>query len=163
MSIELILPETVDKRLKEKAKEFELSEEELILEAVAKSLELELDPESKAEAYTKLSEKYLEHAKKFMADKDFAQASEKLWGSSALALKAVAAKKGKELKSHGELWKYAIRLSEELEDDDLRRFWHVAVTLHQNFYENWMPEEAVKRAEADIRGFIEKLQNLTLA
>jgi hypothetical protein len=37
-------------------------------------------------------------------------------------------------------------------------FWFSATSLHQNFYENWFPEEAVKSAIGNVKSFAEKLR-----
>jgi hypothetical protein len=42
------------------------------------------------------------------------------------------------------------------------KFWFSATSLHQNFYENWFPEEAVRSAVEDVKNFIEKLRKFLL-
>jgi hypothetical protein len=39
-------------------------------------------------------------------------------------------------------------------------FWFSATSLHQNFYENWFPDQAVRSAIEDIKSLIEKLRKL---
>ena len=84
-----------------------VSEEELMLEALSKILNEPLDPETGVETHLKLSEKYMKDAEEFLAKKDYVQASEKAWGAAAQIVKALAAKEGKELRSHesyGNTW-----------------------------------------------------------
>ena len=156
--ISLVLPKKIEKKLKEEAERAGISEEELMIEALSKFLNETLDPETKAEIHLKLSEKYLRDAEKFLIKKDFIQASEKAWGAAAQIVKALAAKEGKELRSHGELHRYVAELSKEKDDKEIMKFWFSATSLHQNFYENWFPEEAVRSAMEDVKNFIEKLK-----
>lgn len=134
--------------------------EELALEALYRGLNEKMDPTEKAEVYAKLSEKYLVDADKLLAKGDFVQASEKLWGSAALMVKAVASSRGISVLSHGELFSFVRKLGEEQNDLEFRRLFSVANTLHQNFYENWLREEIVKEYYEDIRQLIAKLKEL---
>ena len=68
------------------------------------------------EHYYALSKKYFKDAKEFLSMKDLVQASEKLWGASALAVKAVAAKRGLKLDKHESLWEFVSRLAKERSD-----------------------------------------------
>ena len=80
---------------------------------------------------------------------DYVQASEKFWGAVAEVIKAIAAKRGVDIKSHGEIHRFITTLSKELNDSELLRCFGLAGTLHQNFYENWLtPEMVVDYAEA---------------
>jgi hypothetical protein len=160
--ISLVLPKKIEKKLKEEAEKTGISEEELIIEALSKFLNEPIDLETKAEIYLKLSEKYLRDAEEFLIKKDFVQASEKAWGAAAQIIKALAAKEGKELRSHGELHRYVAELSKDKGDKEIMKFWFSATSLHQNFYENWFPEEAVRSAVEDVKNFIEKLRKFLL-
>jgi len=88
------------------------------------------------------------------------KASEFLWGSMAQALKAVAARKGALLKSHGELRKYASELAKELEDDSILRNFRGAESLHRNFYEFGFELEDVRVLAEDLREAVAKLLRL---
>ena len=109
------------------------------------------DPESKSEVHISLSEKYAREMDEFLEKGDYVQASEKAWGAASQILKAVASKRGKELKSHGELHKFVSELREETDDQELRRLWQVATSLHQNFYKNWLPEGIVRESIEDVK------------
>jgi PaREP1/PaREP8 domain containing family protein len=115
-----------------------------------------LDPPERAEFHLGLAEKFLREAEELLARGDYVQASEKAWGAAAQIVKAVAAKRGKELKSHGDFWRFVLEVVDG--DDELRRLWHVANTLHQNFYEGWIPPEGVKLAVEDVRRFVKKMR-----
>jgi hypothetical protein len=104
ISLELILPERIKKKLRGKCEKTGVSIGELALEALYKGLNEKMDPFDKAEAYMNLSEKYLKDADELLAKRDYIQASEKLWGSAALTVKAVAASREATILSHGELF-----------------------------------------------------------
>jgi len=100
----------------------------------------------------------LREAEELSAKGDYVQASEKAWGAAAQIVKAVAAKKGKELRSHGDLWRFVLEVAGE--NDELSRLWHVTNTLHQNFYGGWIPPEGVRRAVEDVKRFVGKMREL---
>jgi len=112
------------------------------------------------ETYLKLLNKYLVEAEDMLVKEDFTQASEKLWGAAAEALKTVATAKGVELLSHRDLWEFTTKLDKEHPEMDLLDLFHIANSLHTNFYENWLTPEAVKRGSEAVRDFVEKLKKL---
>ncbi|PXF53110.1 MAG: hypothetical protein C4B56_03400 [Candidatus Methanophagaceae archaeon] len=154
----IILPKRLGDKLREKAEEIGYLPEELGLELVRNSLNEELDPEDLAEHYQALSEKYLKDAKELLSKDDRVQASEKLWGATALAIKTVAAKRGLKLRKHGSLWEFIDRLSEESGDEELITLFNGANALHRNFYENEMTQRAVEITAKDIEKLIAKLK-----
>lgn len=115
---------------------------------------------SLAQHYLNLNRKYLKEAEDFLAKGDPVQASEKLWGATAEMVKAVAAKRGIELRSHRDLWEFIDKLADEFNDSDIVKFFSIANTLHQNFYEAWMPLSAVKRDAEAVKQLNEKLEKL---
>ena len=125
-----------------------------------KGLNEKIDPSDKVEVYMKLSEKYLRDADDLLAKGDCIQASEKLWGSAALMVKAVATSRGTTILSHGELFSFVRKLGEEEKEPELRRLFSVASTLHQNFYEGWLREDVIKEYSEDIKRFIVELKKL---
>lgn len=156
MTLTLELPEKVLKKLEDRVEKEGADTECIVMDAITAYLGLD-DPETKAEVYLKLSEKYLREADEFLTKEDVVQASEKGWGAAAQAVKASAARKGLELHSHGELHKFVARLSTETGDEETRRLWQSAVALHQNFYENWLPEEMVAGNIKDVKKLLRKL------
>jgi hypothetical protein len=102
------------------------------------------NPDEKTEIHLKLSQKYMDDAEEYLRKRDYIQASEKAWGAASQIVKALAAKEGRELRSHASLWEYMDELAERLRDKELRYLWGRAKNLHQNFYENWMPSREVK-------------------
>jgi hypothetical protein len=159
-SLLIVLPKRIEEKLREESERIGVSEEELVLEALSKILNEPIDPETRVELHLKLSEKYLRDAEDFLAKGDYVQASEKAWGAASQMVKALAARRGKEIRSHGELHKYVAELSGEKEDREIITLWFSASSLHQNFYENWLPEEAVRSGVENVKSFLEKLKKL---
>jgi len=110
--------------------------------------------------YLELNRKYFKEAEDLLAKGDSVQASEKLWGASTEVVKAVAAQRGLELKTHADLWKFVTKLSSELGDPEILRLFATANYLHQNFYENVMTLEAVSASAEAVKHFIEKVEKL---
>ena len=111
-----------------------------------------------AEHYLGLARKYLKESEVFMGKGDYVQASEKLWGAAAEMVKAVAAKRGVELKTHGDLWGFVRELRNELKDPELSRLFLQANYLHQNLYEGVLPAEAVTDGAGAVKQFVDKLE-----
>jgi len=155
----VVLPEKVLEALKEKSESEGKAVEELIGEALFRQLNI-VDPEAEVELHLELCEKYLREAEDFLAKGDYAQASEKTWGAASQMVKAVAARKGLELRSHGGLHKEIVRLTKETGDDEIRSLWQSAISLHQNFYENWLPPEIVEWNVNDVKKLVNKLKGL---
>jgi hypothetical protein len=155
-----VLPKRVEERLREEAERLGVSEEELVLEALSKMFNEPIDPESRVEMHLKLCEKYLRGAEDFLAKGDYVQASEKAWGAASQMVKALAARRGREIRSHGDLHRFVAELSREKGDREIITLWFSASSLHQNFYEEWLPEEAVRGGVENVKSFIEKLRRL---
>ena len=80
----------------------------------------------KTQEYFKLNGKYLKEAEGLMGDGDWVQASEKYWGAAAAIAKAVVAKRGVEINSHGELYRFVATLKQELDEPELVRLFSLA-------------------------------------
>lgn len=115
---------------------------------------------ARAEHYLGLNRKYLKEAERFLAKGDSVQASEKLWGAAAEVVKALAAKRGVELRGHRDLWEFVDEMADEFDDPDIVKLFSIANALHQNFYEAWMPLGAVKKGAEAVRQLTEKLEKL---
>lgn len=57
-------------------------------------------------------------------------------GAVTHAVKALATRDGKELRSHRDPWIHVDEFSERLSDREIRLLWRTANSLHQDFYEN---------------------------
>jgi len=128
----ILLPRRLGEKLREKAAETGWLPDELGVEFVRQGLNEELDPE------------------------DLVQASEKLWGASALAVKSVAAKRGLQLEQHGGLWVFVNLLAKE--SKDIVGFFGEANALYRNFYEDEMEKESVDILAPRIEQLIAKLK-----
>ena len=160
-STSITLPRKLGDKLREKAAETGYLPDELGVELMRKGLNEELDPEDLVEHYQTLSDKYLNEAKELLKEGALAQASEKLWGASALAVKRIAAKRGGlKLEQHGDLWVFVNMLAKESGDKDIIGFFGEANALHRNFYENEMEKESVEILAGRIENLIAKLKEL---
>jgi len=110
--------------------------------------------------YVRLNDKYMGEAEELLAKEDFPQASEKLWGAAAEMIKAVAAKRGLELGTHRSLGDFVVKLHKENPDWNLIGAFHVANSLHMNYYEDWLPDEAVFEGAKAVKEFVVKLRTL---
>ena len=160
VSLELFLPKRIAERLKKESERVGASEEELLVEVLSERFGEHIDPASEVEMHLRLSEKELMEAEELLRKGDYLQASEKAWGAAAQMVKAVAAREGRTIRSHGELHREVARIVKETGDEELRRLWQSAGMLHQNFYENWLPQEMVEGNIRDVKRFIEKLRQL---
>lgn len=115
---------------------------------------------TRAGGYAETSQALLAQAKAELAKGDRLQASEKLWGAAAQMVRAVAARRRWRHDSHGSLFDALDRLVEETGDQDLRIGFHVANSLHVNFYENWQSQGYVESSVATIERFVSQLERL---
>jgi uncharacterized protein (UPF0332 family) len=112
------------------------------------------------EKYTSASREFLAKAQEALEQDDLAQASEKGWGAAAQMVKAIAEQKGWQHNGHAYLFQTVRRLVEETGDNRLNELFHIANSLHSNFYENWLPVEMVQSGLDNVREFISKLEPL---
>lgn len=123
-------------------------------------MEINTSGEADFEKYVKLKAKYLQDAESLLGKKDYAQASEKLWGAAAEIVKAVAAKRGWMMGSHERLWDVVEELDREHPELRIAEGFSLASSLHTNFYEGWMPPGIVERNSKAVKAFIETVQRL---
>ncbi|RLF10220.1 MAG: hypothetical protein DRJ69_03415 [Thermoprotei archaeon] len=144
-----ILPSVIIERARKEAKKLGVSLEEYHLELISRNL----DPKSRAVEYIKVSEELLEQARDELKRDNVRQAAEKVWGATALAVKAYAYwREGKRLASHGEMWEYIEVLASDI-GEWVRDAWYAGNAMHICFYEGWCKPSQV---EAAIR-HVEKL------
>jgi hypothetical protein len=75
-------------------------------------------------------------------------------------VKAVAAKRHVELRSHSDLNRFVAELRSGANEPEIRRLWQITASLHQNLSEAWLPGETVKESIADMQWFHEPLARL---
>ena len=112
------------------------------------------------EIYLNLNREYFEEAELLLARGGLVQASEKLWGAAAEIVRAVAAKRGVELRTHADLWSFTTKVRDELKDPEVTKLFAVANALHQNFYEASMTAEAVRDGAEAVKELIGKFRDL---
>ena len=146
---EVTLPKVIIEELKERASKAGVTIEEYLLDILIR----DIDPIEGAEKYLEGAKELLEQARKELEKEDLRQASEKIWGACALAIKAHAlAKKGVKLESHKDLWIYKNEVAKEL-GNWVRIVFKLADSMHKNFYENLATREDVE----DVLKEVEKL------
>ena len=97
-------------------------------------------------------------AEDYLRQGDLKQASEKSWGAAACALKSIAEQRGWQHQSHSLLFDISNQIVEELGRSSLRDMFQSAKSMHQNFYENWEPEEGVEYAVGRIKEYLAELE-----
>ena len=107
----ITLPRGIVERVKREAEKLGVSLEEFLIELLLQNL----DPLERAREYALAAKEFLERAEKELEKGDARQAAEKVWGATALAIKAYAAwREGRRLTSHRELWEFRKVLEKEL-------------------------------------------------
>ena len=151
----LIIPERIAERLRREAEKLGLTPEGYILEYLAKNL----DPQQKAREYIESALSLLEQAGEELEKGDLRQASEKIWGACALAIKAHAtAKRDLKLESHKDLWEYKNEVAEEL-GDWVRATFRQADSMHKNFYEGLATKEDVEDALKEVEKLVRTIRD----
>ena len=138
----LVVPERIAEMLRREAEKHGLTPEEYILEYLIKNQ----DPVQRGREYIEASIDLIRQAEKELERGDLRQASEKIWGACALAIKAHAlVKKSLRLGSHKDLWLYKNEVAEEL-GEWVRTAFLKADSMYGNFYEGLATREDVEDA-----------------
>ena len=119
-----------------------------------------ISKDQSAEQYLRTSRRFLAQAQEEFNKGDMLQASEKAWGAAALAVKATAEQRGWGHNTHARLFENIKRVSQETEDAELYDLFHIANSLHQNFYEGWQTESFVQRGIQRVRVLVDRLNTL---
>lgn len=112
------------------------------------------------EKYIRTSRRFLAQAQQEFNEGDMRQASEKAWGAAAQAVKATAEQRGWEHGTHARLFENINKISRETGDDELHDLFHVANSLHQNFYEGWQTDDFVQRGIQRVQVLVDRLAAL---
>ena len=107
-----------------------------------------------------MSRNFLEQAKIELSKGDGLQASEKVWGSVAHALKAIGVQRGWRHRSHQNIKDIAAHMDDEFDRSDFFPHLLMAESMHQNFYENDREEVQISRAIDDAETFLAKLDEV---
>lgn len=145
----ITISSVVVKRIKREAERLGIPLEEYIVEILSQKL----DPYDRAREYIESAKELLEEAEGELAKNNIRRAAEKIWGATALAVKAYAYWRDKRrLSNHKELWEYKDVVAREL-GDWVRAVFQRASSLHMCFYEGWCTRQDVE----DIHGIVRKL------
>ena len=146
----ITLPEVIIKELRRRARRVGASIEEYLFDVLMSDEE----PVERAEKYLKGAEELVEEARRELEEGDLRQASEKIWGACALAIKAHAlAKRGVMLESHRDLWEYKNEVAKEL-GEWVRAVFRQADSMHKNFYENVATREDVEDTLREVEKLV---------
>ena len=104
------------------------------------------------------SRRLIQHAEEQLANGDRLQASEKAWGAVAHSLKDIAAQRGWRYRTHGHVYEVAERLAEEQGQPDIQSLVSVATMLHQNYYEDLMPEGVIRHNIGQVKKLLDILR-----
>ena len=108
-----------------------------------------------------ISRRFIIQADAELAAGDLLQASEKVWGAAAHAMKAVAEERGWRHDNHARLFGIADRLVVETGESDIRVLFRSASGAHKNFYEGDMSKGRVADSLEDIRTLLDILDSLS--
>ena len=115
---------------------------------------------SASNKYAAASRRFMDQAKAELQIEDLIQASDKAWGAAATALKAVAEQREWNHRKHSLLYDVSGQIADELARPGLRERFGLANALHQNFYENWMPDSEVESAIGSIEALVSELEDV---
>ena len=110
--------------------------------------------------YAELSVWCLGEADNYLRRRNNIQASEKGWGATAQALKAIAEERGWNHNSHGLIVDVAQQVADEQDRSDLVGLFGTAQALHVNFYENWLSSDTVGIYLNDVKRLLPELERI---
>ena len=107
-----------------------------------------------------MSHRFIDHARAELRRGHRLQASEKVWGAAAHALKAIAIQRGWRHSSHLNIIDIGEQLAREFGRDDFNGHLDRADSMHKNFYENNRRAGAILSAINDVESFVAKLDEV---
>ena len=147
---EVTLPEVIIQELRKRARGIGASIEEYLFDVLTG----DEDPIERAGKYLEGAEELVKQSRRELEEGDLRQASEKVWGACALAIKAHAlAKRGVRLESHRDLWEYKNEVAREL-GEWVRAVFRQADSMHRNFYEDVATREDVEDTLKDVEKLV---------
>jgi len=146
------LPRVVVEELERRASRAGVSVEEYLMDLLVR----DLSPSEAAERYLRASMELVERAREELAKGDLRQASERVWGACALAIKAHAARRGRLVASHAELWAYKDEVAREL-GGWVRAAFLKADSMRKNFYEGLATREDVEDSLRDVERLVSEV------
>ncbi len=110
-----------------------------------------------AREHVQTARAFLEASDREFEAGDELQASEKLWGAAAHALRAVMRTEGQSSGTHRNLRIEAERLATERGDPAIRIGFLTAEQFHANFYHGFMEDFQIDDGRQAVREFVERL------
>ena len=110
--------------------------------------------------YAELSRWCIAEAENYLRRRRNIQASEKGWGATAQALKAIAEERGWNHNSHGLIVDTAQQVADERGRPDLVGLFGTAQALHINFYEDWLSSDTVGIYLDDVKKLLPELERI---
>ena len=120
------------------------------------------DPgEPGVEGHAQMSRRFLEHAGIYLAQGDRIQASEKVWGAVAHAVKAIGEQRGWLHGNHSNIYEIGGHLGREFNREArFLDYLSQAHSMHQNFYDNVRDVPAIRRALSSATEFVGELDTI---
>ena len=110
------------------------------------------------EGHAQMSRRFLEHAGVYLDQGDRIQASEKVWGATAHALKAIGEQRGWIHGNHSNIYDIGGHLGREFNREArFLDYLSQAQAMHNNFYENIRDIPAIQRALSAVSEFVDDL------
>ena len=116
---------------------------------------------SPAERYDAMSARFLNEAEKYLAAGDLQQASEKVWGAAAEAIKAYCQRRGWNHHGHNYLRDAVYYTAYALSRNELFPLFDSVNFMHANFYEHQAEEDELEMRLGDLRMFVSILTELS--
>ena len=113
------------------------------------------------EGHAQMSRLFLERAGVYLGQGDRIQASEKVWGAAAHALKAIGEQRGWIHSNHSHIFDIGGQLGREFgQESRFLDYLSQAQAMHQNFYDNIRDGPAIQRALSAIAEFVDELDEI---
>ncbi|MDJ0269472.1 MAG: PaREP1 family protein [Aigarchaeota archaeon] len=149
----ITVPKVIVEELRRRAKRAGASVDEYLLDLLTR----DSDPEEAWRKYLAGGGAAPRSVREELGRGDLRQASEKLWGACALAVKAHAlAKKAKKIESHAELWEYKDQVAQEI-GEWIRPAFRQASLMHTNFYENQATKKDIEDVLREVKNLVEAI------
>jgi len=152
--VAIVIPKRIAERVEKEARRLGLSIEEYLLDILTR----DLDPKGKAKEYIDTAYDLINQAREELKKGDAMQAAEKIWGASALAVKAYAYwKEGRKISSHKELWEYKDIIIKEI-GEWIRDSWNAGNSMHTCFYEGWCTKTDIESALTKVEKLVNEVK-----
>ena len=108
-------------------------------------------------------DRLLAHAEERLAAGDRLQASEKIWGAVAHAVKAIASERGWRFDRHRDLKRTVRHIAAQVGDQEINTLFRSAESFHSNFYNDTYALDEFREGVAEARRLIRLLREANAA